>query len=325
MTLKKSAKTTSLSSCIDVCHKKIEISESKTAQSTTPNDTQESIYLLLQEQKNKYRGIVDRLSHDNKKKSHTIEILKNQLDLIKKALSLAGLELDMKELQALVSHRVKEKDEQELKVEKTNLNEKIEESSLIPQTQVELDIESVKVIESESNQTKKQLNFEETQTQISKSYIEHVLNLNRNSNLVNHENLHVQEKVIKFSKHSKTDPEIQKEDSEPIKTIFNQKEPLPPIHHIDEKILKSAVNTFGRKDGPQTMTCDKTESIAHFEDFETVSLNRWKNDTDSVITTENHSILELLNKHKSDKLERKQKLREKRFRSKNLARDLDSR
>ena len=81
--------------------------------SDPPQECSESVplYLSIQNQKEKYRGLIDRLSNENKRKSYMIDSLRNQLELIKKALGLAGLELDMKELQSLVHNKTLEKDE----------------------------------------------------------------------------------------------------------------------------------------------------------------------------------------------------------------------
>jgi hypothetical protein len=61
----------------------------------------DSIYFILKNQKQKYQHIIDRLSNESKRKSYTIKSLNDQLKTIKKVLGLAGLELDMKELQAM--------------------------------------------------------------------------------------------------------------------------------------------------------------------------------------------------------------------------------
>jgi hypothetical protein len=276
------------------------------------SDSQESIYILLQEQKNKYRGIIDRLSHDNKRKTNTIELLKNQLDLIKKALSLAGLELDMKELQSLVSNRIKEKADYE-KYEKGVIAEKGPE--LVPRPPVESDPEKTYFsLSTEKTLVKKAATLEETQSQITKSYIERILAINRESTISNHENITKKENVIKSNKHTKEVPEVSlnyQESiqevppvAEPPKSIFNQKEPLPPIHIEDQATMQEM----------DQRKFDALDIESNFEAFETASLNRWKNHDDPPMATENQSILELLSGHKSiiaDRAERKQRLKPK--------------
>lgn len=295
-----------------------------------PGETQDSIYLLLQEQKDKYRGLIDRLSHDNKRKSYSIELLKNQLDLIKKALSLAGLELDMKELQSLVSNRVKEKADNERKNENiiiSNEPDVIMESGLVPKPpkEPEHNMMQIPVSLTETNYSKQSSHFQETQSQITKSYIEHVLKLNRESLLPNHENVNRKDNIIKPRKYPKEGTKVSldhqdlsqelESSSDPAKTVFNGKEPLPPIHS-DDKVLK--IETKSILVGIKEVSLKKSEEMAvkpKLEDFDATSLNRWKNDADGSIVPEPHSILELLNGHKSlinDKTARKQKIREKR-------------
>ncbi|KAJ3195929.1 Talin-1 [Irineochytrium annulatum] len=58
--------------------------------------------ILLQQQKKKYQVFIERISTDNKRKQHEIDSLKAELELIRDVLALAGLDIDLVELRALV-------------------------------------------------------------------------------------------------------------------------------------------------------------------------------------------------------------------------------
>jgi hypothetical protein len=308
-------------SCNDLSTRKVDIAESKGPLPPANNESHESIYILLQEQKNKYKGMIDRLFQDNKRKTNSIELLKNQLDLIKRALSLAGLELDMKELQSLVSNRVKEKTDHQTEEEKSTMGNKPEVTELVPKPPLEYDPEKTNFsLSVEPNQAKKAATLEDTQNLITKSYIERVLSINRESAP---ENISKKDHVIKANKSTKEAPKISlnfqetiqevSSTAEPQKSIFNQKEPLPPIH-IDDKEANELQITTKELQQKNSAALDMEKQL---EAFETVSLNRWKNDDDDAMATDNQSILEILNRHRSiitDKAERKQKLREKKSR-----------
>jgi hypothetical protein len=267
--------------------------------------------------------MIDRLFQDNKRKTNSIELLKNQLDLIKRALSLAGLELDMKELQSLVTNRVKEKADHQTVEEKATMVNKPEATELVPKPPLEYDPENAYFsLSIEPNQPKRAVTLEETQSQITKSYIERILSINRESAIPTHENISKKDNIIKANKSTQEAPKISlncqamqevPSAAEPQKSIFNQKEPLPPIH-IEDKEVTNHLHITAKE--LQEKNSDSLNMENQFEAFETVSLNRWKNDDDAM-TTDNQSILEILNRHRSiitDRAERKQKLREKKSR-----------
>ncbi|KAJ3113716.1 hypothetical protein HDU96_003045 [Phlyctochytrium bullatum] len=61
-----------------------------------------SYFLVLQQQKRKYQSFIERLNLDNKRKQKEIDALRGELELIRDVLALAGLDVDLVELKALV-------------------------------------------------------------------------------------------------------------------------------------------------------------------------------------------------------------------------------
>ncbi|KNC99855.1 uncharacterized protein SPPG_05228 [Spizellomyces punctatus DAOM BR117] len=84
--------------------------ETQITGSSLPTDPSEPhLYLLLDQQKKKYTAFIDRLNEDNKRKQVEIDHLKAERELVQEALSVAGLQLDMKELYTLATHTVHSK------------------------------------------------------------------------------------------------------------------------------------------------------------------------------------------------------------------------
>lgn len=81
--------------------KKLQIKSLVVDPTSTTEPESTSLCVTLENQKSKYLKMIDRLSQENKKKAQSIDSLKTQLDFIRKALGMAGLEVDLQELQTL--------------------------------------------------------------------------------------------------------------------------------------------------------------------------------------------------------------------------------
>ncbi|RKO84915.1 hypothetical protein BDK51DRAFT_48277 [Blyttiomyces helicus] len=56
------------------------------------------MYVLLTQQKRRYCSLIERMNEDNKRKQVEIDHLRSDMAMVRRALSVAGLQLDLKEL-----------------------------------------------------------------------------------------------------------------------------------------------------------------------------------------------------------------------------------
>ena len=66
---------------------------------------QTALYILVEREKKKYQGMVERMTEENKRKQTELERLKSEIEIIKEVLALAGLKMDLKEFQRIISSR----------------------------------------------------------------------------------------------------------------------------------------------------------------------------------------------------------------------------
>eukprot|EP00842_Homolaphlyctis_polyrhiza_P006790 jgi/Hompol1/7111/HPOL_000654-RA len=62
----------------------------------------QSIYILVEKERKKYQGMLERMNEENKRKQGEIGQLRHDLNIVKEVLALAGLKFDIKELQNIV-------------------------------------------------------------------------------------------------------------------------------------------------------------------------------------------------------------------------------
>jgi hypothetical protein len=78
--------------CIDK-----EESEEEESREVTPASSDESLYFLVQKEKEKYKALLQRTAEEKKRKRQEVAQLRQELDVIKSVLKMAGLHFDYKE------------------------------------------------------------------------------------------------------------------------------------------------------------------------------------------------------------------------------------
>ena len=267
-----------------------------------------SLTLTLEHQKTKYLKLIDRLTTDNKKKAATIRSLQNQLEWIQKALDLAGLELNMKELESLKGEQALS---ESIPMAAEDLNQPLPSTTVSKQT-VPIELVHMPLAHPSMDPPRSQ-KVMQSLASLGKSYIQHLLN-SRKCESDPHRSFWSEDLVQSTRQSSFVSPKKSVldpfglsapsldgapsscTDSDTLsiskKAELNRKQPLPPISNdllvkkpLSDVTSESTQSSFNTHQYLQAKThllqrpCDKQNKDEEDDD---ASLSQWRSDLLSV-------------------------------------------